>query len=154
MAGGSWHPSHCTAKYFVAIIIPYRDRKTHLLQLLYYLHPMLKRQQLNYRVFVVEQVRYVALCAIIHILQETSRPRFTFPFLFSVQIGNNTFNKGAIMNAAFHSILKYKLLLAPLGYICFIFHDVDMLPENDGNLYSCSEYPRHLSVAVNEFGYK
>ena len=71
-----------------------------------------------------------------------------------VQAGNSTFNKGAIMNAAFRTVLEKKLLLAPLGNICFIFHDVDMLPEDDRNLYSCSQYPRHLSVAVNEFKYK
>lgn len=53
---GAWHPENCTSKYIVGIIIPYRDRKLHLLQLLYYLHPMLKRQQLNYKIFVVEQV--------------------------------------------------------------------------------------------------
>ncbi|PVD28398.1 hypothetical protein C0Q70_10985 [Pomacea canaliculata] len=37
---------------------------------------------------------------------------------------------------------------------CFIFHDVDLVPENDRNLYSCPEMPRHLSVAVDKFGYK
>lgn len=58
------------------------------------------------------------------------------------------------MNAAFHVILKHKLLFGPLAFICFIFHDVDMLPEDDRNVYSCSEFPRHLSVAVNEFGYR
>lgn len=58
------------------------------------------------------------------------------------------------MNAAFHTILKHKLLMGPLAYTCFIFHDVDLLPEDDRNLYSCSEFPRHLSVSVNEFGYQ
>ncbi|XP_065222715.1 beta-1,4-galactosyltransferase 4-like isoform X3 [Planococcus citri] len=124
LLGGGWQPVNCLAKDLVGIIIPYRDRKSHLLQLLYYLHPMLKRQQLNYRIFVVEQA------------------------------GNSTFNKGAIMNAAFHIILKNKLLMGPLAFMCFIFHDVDMLPEDDRNMYSCSDYPRHLSVSVNEFGYK
>ena len=75
-------------------------------------------------------------------------------FCLLKQAGNGTFNKGAIMNAAFHAILERKLLLRPLAYICFVFHDVDMLPEDDRNLYSCSEYPRHLSVAVNEFDYR
>lgn len=37
-------------------MIPYRDRRQHLLALLHYLHPMLQVQQLNYIVFVVEQV--------------------------------------------------------------------------------------------------
>ena len=37
---------------------------------------------------------------------------------------------------------------------CFIFHDVDLLPENDRNLYTCPEQPRHMSVAVDKFNYR
>ncbi|KAK2186027.1 hypothetical protein NP493_216g03032 [Ridgeia piscesae] len=40
----------------VAVIIPYRDREDHLILLLSQLHPVLQRQQLDYRIFVVEQV--------------------------------------------------------------------------------------------------
>ena len=40
----------------IAIIIPYRDRRNHLITLLSYLHPLLQRQQLDYRIFVTEQV--------------------------------------------------------------------------------------------------
>ena len=29
---------------------------------------------------------------------------------------------------------------------CYIFHDVDLLPEDDRNLYTCPETPRHMSV--------
>jgi hypothetical protein len=37
---------------------------------------------------------------------------------------------------------------------CFIFHDVDLIPENDYNLYNCPVQPRHMSVAVDKMGYK
>ncbi|XP_050428592.1 beta-1,4-N-acetylgalactosaminyltransferase bre-4-like [Adelges cooleyi] len=127
--GGSWAPEDCKARHSVCIIIPYRDRQDHLWTLLHRLIPVLKRQQLDFKIFVVEQV------------------------------SNATFNKGAIMNAAFLTIYRtyglrniddwHKGL-----YGCYIFHDVDMLPEDDRNMYSCSEFPKHLSVAVNEFKYQ
>ena len=58
--GGAWSPSNCKARHQVAIIIPYRDRVTHLRVLLDVLHPILQLQQLKYRVFVVEQVGIIA----------------------------------------------------------------------------------------------
>lgn len=54
--GGSWRPPDCTPRHTVAIVIPYRDRWEQLMTLLYTLHPLLQRQQLQYRIFVVEQV--------------------------------------------------------------------------------------------------
>jgi len=37
---------------------------------------------------------------------------------------------------------------------CFIFHDVDLLPQNDHNLYTCPTQPRHMSVAVDSMAYR
>ncbi|XP_022256351.1 beta-1,4-galactosyltransferase 3-like [Limulus polyphemus] len=54
--GGAWSPPTCKSSHRVAVIIPFRDRKEHLLILLSYLHPLLQRQLLDYRIFVVEQV--------------------------------------------------------------------------------------------------
>jgi len=56
LAGGAGRPRHCTARHRVAVIVPYRDRRHHLNILLSHLHPMLQRQQLDYRIYVVEQV--------------------------------------------------------------------------------------------------
>ena len=37
---------------------------------------------------------------------------------------------------------------------CFIFHDVDLMPEDDRNLYTCPVLqPRHMSVAVDTMNY-
>ena len=32
------------------------------------------------------------------------------------------------------------------NWTCLIFHDVDLLPENDLNTYNCPRAPRHMSV--------
>lgn len=53
--GGSYKPQNCISKHKVAIIIPFRNRHEHLGYWLYYLHPILIRQQLDYTVFVINQ---------------------------------------------------------------------------------------------------
>lgn len=52
------------------------------------------------------------------------------------------------MNVGYVEALKEK------NFDCFIFHDVDLLPEDDRNLYTCPEQPRHMSVAVDKFNYR
>ncbi|CAG0890177.1 unnamed protein product [Cyprideis torosa] len=60
------------------------------------------------------------------------------------------FNRAALFNAGF---LEANALSGP--YDCFVFHDVDLIPENDHILYSCpTEQPRHLSVAVSTLNYR
>jgi len=54
--GGHWEPSECVARQRTAIIIPFRDRRRHLHILLHYLIPVMKRQQIEFRIFVIEQV--------------------------------------------------------------------------------------------------
>ena len=53
--GGSYCPPTCVSSSKVAVVVPYRDRKTHLEVLLHHLHPVLVRQNLHYTVFVVDQ---------------------------------------------------------------------------------------------------
>lgn len=115
--GGIYSPSYCKSRHRVAIIVPYRDRLEHLSSLLSYLHPMLQRQLIEYRIYVVEQY------------------------------GNDTFNKGVLMNAGVKEALRQS------DFNCFVFHDVDLVPEDDRNMYSCPPYPRHMSVAVDKFNY-
>ncbi|VDP10452.1 unnamed protein product [Soboliphyme baturini] len=110
--GGEWKPNDC-----VAIVIPYRDRKSHLVRLLAYLIPVLQRQRLDFRFIVAEQY------------------------------GQGVFNKGRIMNAAF-------TLADALHVDCVIFHDVDLFPQDDRNLYSCADSPLHLGAYVSTLGYE
>ncbi|XP_022238897.1 beta-1,4-N-acetylgalactosaminyltransferase bre-4-like isoform X2 [Limulus polyphemus] len=64
------------------------------------------------------------------------------------QAGSNRFNRAMLMNIGYVEALKQ------YSYDCFIFHDVDLIPEDDRNLYTCPEQPRHMSVAVNTMQYR
>lgn len=64
------------------------------------------------------------------------------------QHGDNQFNRAALFNVGFLEARK----LYPFD--CFIFHDVDLLPEDRRNLYICGDRPRHMSVAVDKFNYR
>lgn len=67
--GGLYTPPDCISRGRVAIIIPFRDREEHLRVLLHNLHPMLQRQQLDYGIYVIEQVRQLPvwrLCPYYH----------------------------------------------------------------------------------------
>ncbi|CAF3378544.1 unnamed protein product [Rotaria socialis] len=64
------------------------------------------------------------------------------------QHGNESFNRGALFNVGFVEAIK----LYP--FTCFIFHDVDLLPEDLRNIYKCGSRPKHMSVAVDKFKYK
>lgn len=65
---GEWKPPGCVSRHRVAIIIPYRDRLHHLVILLDSILRILKRQQLDFRIYVVEQVscKYVLLCNVFY----------------------------------------------------------------------------------------
>lgn len=54
--GGRYRPVTCEPRSRTAVIIPHRNRETHLRHLLYYLHPFLQRQQLQYGIYVIHQV--------------------------------------------------------------------------------------------------
>lgn len=115
--GGHWKPSDCEPRYKIAIIVPYRDRQSHLTRLIDFLVPILQRQLLDFRFIVTEQ------------------------------FGNDLFNKGRIMNAAFR-------LAEKLEVNCVVFHDVDMFPQDDRNPYTCPPTPRHLGAFVSNLGYQ
>jgi len=48
------------------------------------------------------------------------------------------FNRAALFNIGFIEALK----LYPFN--CFIFHDVDLFPEDSRNIYKCVKQPRHM----------
>lgn len=79
------------------------------------------------------------------------------PILYRQQLGytiyvlkqadEKPFNKGKLLNIGYKGAKKD-------NHTCFVFHDVDLIPENDHILYGCVRSPMHLSRAVNTFNYK
>ncbi|XP_031635473.1 beta-1,4-N-acetylgalactosaminyltransferase bre-4-like [Contarinia nasturtii] len=58
------------------------------------------------------------------------------------------FNRGTLFNVGFVEAMKMR------RWDCFIFHDVDLIPLNDHNLYTCpTKNPRHMAVSMNTFEY-
>ncbi|XP_061056470.1 beta-1,4-galactosyltransferase 1 isoform X1 [Eubalaena glacialis] len=115
--GGRYTPKDCISPHKVAIIIPFRNRQEHLKYWLYYLHPILQRQQLDYGIYVINQA------------------------------GESMFNRAKLLNVGFKEALK------DYEYNCFVFSDVDLIPMNDRNTYRCFSQPRHISVAMDKFGF-
>src|SRR6218665_1144859 len=110
--------SLCLSHTRLAIVIPCRDREHHLRILLRHLIPILKRQLVHFRVFVVDQ-RHLAI-----------------------------FNKAATMNIGFLEAAK------KFSFDCVIFHDVDMILEDDRPLMTCSPEARHYARSVDRFDYQ
>ena len=48
------------------------------------------------------------------------------------------FNRGALFNIGFIEAQKH------YSFDCFIFHDVDLIPEDLRNVYTCGDQPRHM----------
>ncbi|KAI8772560.1 beta-1,4-N-acetylgalactosaminyltransferase bre-4 isoform X1 [Biomphalaria glabrata] len=82
-----------------------------------------------------------------NLLPILKRQQVDATFFVIEQAPPSTFNKGAVMNAGFLEAEK-------LGnFDCYIFHDVDLIPLNDRNLYRCESNPRHYAVAMNKYNY-
>lgn len=64
------------------------------------------------------------------------------------QTAGSSFNRAALMNIGFVEAMKQK------NWECMVFHDIDLLPMDDRNLYTCPDQPRHMSVAVDTFSFK
>ncbi|XP_049876177.1 beta-1,4-N-acetylgalactosaminyltransferase bre-4-like [Pectinophora gossypiella] len=75
--GGYYKPLNCSSRHKVAIIVPYRNQSKCLTAFLFNIHPFLINQNLEYRVFVIEQY------------------------------GDRELNRGRLFNAGFKEAEKY-----------------------------------------------
>ncbi|RNA07881.1 beta-1-4-N-acetylgalactosaminyltransferase bre-4-like [Brachionus plicatilis] len=116
----------------IAFIIPYRDREKNLRRFLFNMHPLLIKQNINYGIYLIEPDKDIK------------------------------FNRGLILNAGFMEVIKTSVNDRKLNsqggsdfyWDCFIFHDVDMIPENNLLYYTCDEKnPLHLAVTLRQNNY-
>ncbi|RMZ93760.1 Beta-1-4-N-acetylgalactosaminyltransferase bre-4 [Brachionus plicatilis] len=125
------------------VVIPFLRREKNLMDLMANLHPFLQRQFLHYKILIVEQSNF-----------------------------DDSFNKGRLYNSAFDHLLRNyrvqdlndefaakKMFKNFLNVKCMIFHDVDLIPESDYNIYGCGDdysndinrnMPRHLSLSIHK----
>lgn len=80
--------------------------------------------------------------------QMLPRQQVDYTIFVIEQAGQGKFNRAKLFNVG------YLEALALYDYQCFIFHDVDLIPEDDRNLYTCPEQPRHMSVAIDTMKYR
>lgn len=93
--------------------------------------------------------REVHLRILLHNLHAVlTKQQLDYAIFVIEQHENETFNRAKLMNVGYAEAVKL------YDWQCFIFHDVDLLPEDDRNVYSCPEQPRHMSVAIDKFQYK
>ncbi|XP_061879679.1 beta-1,4-galactosyltransferase 2 isoform X1 [Entelurus aequoreus] len=74
--GGHYTPPDCRPRWKVAIIIPFRHRENHLKYWLHYLHPILRRQKIDYAIYIINQ------------------------------LGEDTFNRAKLLNVGYTEALK------------------------------------------------
>lgn len=66
------------------------------------------------------------------------------------QAGQSDFNRAKLMNVGFMESQRLKAD----GWQCFIFHDIDLLPLDGRNMYSCPRQPRHMSASIDKLNFR
>ncbi|KAL7056306.1 hypothetical protein AAHC03_020647 [Spirometra sp. Aus1] len=101
----------------VAVIVPYRNRKEHLLKFIPRLLPFLSKQRGQYVIIITEQS------------------------------GDQGFNRGKLFNAAVTEIKKSPPGDRLHGINCYILHDVDKVPTSSSTVYECGQHVKQLATA-------
>ncbi|KAL7058360.1 hypothetical protein AAHC03_016955 [Spirometra sp. Aus1] len=92
--------------------------------------------------------RYVNLSVLLNHLHPFMRHQLRRYTIYVIEQDKpETFNKGALLNIGYMEAVK------AASYSCFIFHDVDLLPEDDRMLYACEDQPLHMSATIDKFNY-
>lgn len=77
------------------------------------------------------------------------RQQLEYQVFIIIQTDGYWFNKGALYNSGFLEAMKKK------EWDCSVFHDIDMVPMDDRNIYDCPRVnPRHMAIDVDKFKFK
>ena len=66
----------------------------------------------------------------------------------TLQVYPELFNKAMLMNAGYSVAKQLR------KFDCVIFHDVDLLPVDDRNFYTCSPTPLHVAAYIDKWRYR
>ncbi|KAJ7402903.1 Beta-1,4-galactosyltransferase 3 [Pitangus sulphuratus] len=76
------------------------------------------------------------------------RQQLSYTIYLIQQVGTGSFNRAKLLNVGVREAMKDE------DWDCLVLHDVDLVPENDYNLYICDEYyPKHMASAMDKFQY-
>jgi hypothetical protein len=83
-----------------------------------------------------------------------SRQKINYGIYVVEQANNDLFNRALLMNIGYLESIN-DANTSNINYDCFIFHDVDFIPEDMRNLYTCDqEVPLHFAVSVEQYNYR
>jgi hypothetical protein len=118
-----------------------RDQQGMLTSSLYILCPEVRICPTLYKALKIDQCSFYSL---VH----GRKYSYAVSFIMILQADNEDFNKGVLLNTG------YKIALERGNYTCFVFQDVDLIPEDDRIPYGCCRSPMHLSYAIDKYDYR
>ena len=134
---GCWTPrNYCRVRQSVAIVVPFRDRFQQIEAFTFFMHKFLQKQHREYCIILSEQV------------------------------DKGQFNRAKLMNTGYEFAMNHHPFWnddqnTPTKYYndikpdCFIFHDIDLLPEDPKNLYGCLGYAaNHMCDKFTQWNYE
>lgn len=78
-----------------------------------------------------------------HLLPMLLKQHLDFTIFLVEQSGAYPFNRAMLFNVGFKEAMKRD------KFDCFVFHDVDHIPENDRTYYGCSGMPKHYATQLD-----
>ncbi|XP_063365891.1 beta-1,4-N-acetylgalactosaminyltransferase bre-4-like [Cydia amplana] len=85
-----------------------------------------------------------------HMHQFLMKQKLEYAIFIIEQVRYDYFNRGKLLNVGFLESQNVS------HWQCFIFHDIDLLPMDERNIYSCphEKHPRHHAAAVDRLNFK